>query len=120
MYLIASYKCNVHTNCIFWQNKYTDTETECGLLNSKHETSHFPDVLKVLLENVKQHSDPFLMFSAIYCSTRAFYSLSLAPTDKIIPLYARKHVVTRDDLQGQFLAQHSFATLLRHSFQSNQ
>ena len=52
MYLIASYKCNVHTNCIFWQNKYTDTETECGLLNSKHETSHFPDVLKVLLENV--------------------------------------------------------------------
>ena len=52
MYLIASYKCNVHTNCIFWQNKYTETETECGLLNSKHETSHFPDVLKVLLENV--------------------------------------------------------------------
>ena len=42
------------------------------------------------------------MFSAIHCSTKGFYSLSLAPADKIILLYARKHVVTRDDLQGQF------------------
>ena len=24
MYLIVSYKCNVHTNCMFWQNKYTE------------------------------------------------------------------------------------------------
>ena len=54
------------------------------------------------------------MFSAIHCSTKAFYSLSLAPTDKIILLYAGKNVVTPDDLQGQFLAQHSLATWLRH------